>query len=79
MSIQIRTTVLPGNRIEITAAELPVGKDVTVIIEDGALKARATTEELLDYIASLPPSGRSREEWEKYDQQFQSERDSWDR
>ena len=53
-ALQMRTTILPGHRLEITAPELPEGATVQVIVlmpETAASPKRS----MLEYLKTLPP------------------------
>lgn len=79
-ALKVRTTVLPGNRIEVADGALPVGDTVGVIImprrseENGSDLA---TVGALDYVRSLTPVQRTAEEWAAIERELEDERDSW--
>jgi hypothetical protein len=77
-AIKIKTTVLPGHRIEVTDPELTVGQvaEVIVLVEEAAGKKRTS---MLDFIASLPERHHTPEEWAQIEAELQADRDSWDR
>ncbi len=41
-TLHIRTTVLPGGRIEIVDQELPVGESVSVVVHSSVTKRRSS-------------------------------------
>ena len=77
-TIQFKSIVLPGRRIEVCNPELPEGGtvEVTVIVPDGIAPARRT---ILDYLDSLPVGPRSYPSWEEFEKGLQTEKDAWDR
>ena len=77
-AIRMQATVLPGNRLEIIAPELPEGQivEVIVLLPVAAAKPRQSA---LDFIESLPPGPRCYPTWEETERAFQEERNSWDR
>ena len=78
--LQLETTVLPGNRLEMTAPELPEGAKVEVII---VLQEQQKPQfaSALDFLESLPPgpSPRCFPTWEEYEQHLHAEKDAWER
>ena len=86
-ALHIRTTVLPGKRIEVSAPELPEGTAVDVFLvlptQPTILSPDAPPRfgSVLDFLESLPksPSPRAFATWEEYEKHLQAERDSWDR
>ena len=74
---RVRTRVLPGNRIEITAPELPEGSEVEVAIMSE--RKAPTQHSVLDLIDSLPPGPHSYPTWDEFKRRFQEERDAWKR
>lgn len=76
-AVHIKTTILPGGKIEISAPELPAGEqaDVFVVIEreEPTKKRRA-----LDILAGAP-GHRLFHTAEEVDNYIREERDSWER
>jgi hypothetical protein len=78
--LHVTTRVLPGNRIELVATELPEGQEVEVTIHVASKQADQTPKPgILDLINSFRPRERTPEEWEEFDHEFQRERDAWNR
>lgn len=78
MTVQVKTRVLAGNRIEVSADGLREGQDVEVTItpiHEASPKKRG----IMEFIKSLPPGPRSAKSWEEVERQFREERESWDR
>lgn len=77
-AIKIQTTVLPGNRIEITDPELVEGQlaEVIVLVSEAAAGPRIS---ILDLIDQLPDPHHTPEEWAQIEADLQADRDSWDR
>ena len=73
-TLHIRTTVLPGGRIEIVDQELPVGESVSVVVHSSVAKRRSAVEILKE--APGQRLLRSAEEVEAY---LEDERASWER
>jgi hypothetical protein len=71
---QIRTTVLPGHRIEIEAPELPEGQEVTVVVLSPAGPPKRRLSEVLDGY----PGGQLFRTAEEVDAYLRAERDAWD-
>lgn len=75
--IHVRTTVLPGSRIEISTPGLPEGLPVDITLHyDAPLAKAGGVVALLD---TLPPGPRSASSWAALDGEFQAERDAWGR
>lgn len=75
--IHLKTTVLPGSRIEITTPGLPEGLSVDITLHYDARPAKpGGVVALLD---SLPSGPRSASSWEELDRGLQAERKAWDR
>jgi hypothetical protein len=76
VTLQVKTTVLPGHRIEIQAPELPEGRPATVLIlvEDEAMPKRRLRDVLAGY-----QGGQSFRSAEEVDAYLRAERESWDR
>lgn len=75
-AVHIKTTILPGGKIEISAPELPSGKqaDVFVVIEG---KEPAKQRRALDILAEAP-GHRLFQTAEEVDAYIREERDSWE-
>ena len=80
--LKLNTTVLPGHRIEITAAELPEGTNVELIVlpelPASVPKADCLFKDVIAFLDSLTPVQRTPEEWAEVERAFQEERASWD-
>ena len=72
-TLHIRTTVLPGGRIEIVDQELPVGESVSVVVHSSVAKRRSAVEILKE--ATGQRLFKRAEEVEAY---LKDERASWD-
>ncbi|MCY3991663.1 MAG: hypothetical protein OXF50_10610 [Caldilineaceae bacterium] len=72
-ALHIRTTVLPGGRIEIVDQELPVGESVSVVVHSPVTERRSA----VDILKEAPGQRlfRSAEEVEAY---LKDERASWE-
>jgi hypothetical protein len=79
MTVQVKTKVLPGNRIEVAAEGLREGEDVEVTIKPLGKPSQKPRQGILEFLDSLPPNRKSPEEWAEFERQFQQERDSWER
>jgi hypothetical protein len=79
-ALKLKTRVLPGRRIEVTAPELPEDADVELIVllPEGAESPRQF-KDVVEFLDSLTPVPRTREEWAEVEREFQEERDSWER
>ena len=71
----LKTTVLPGGRIEIVDHELPVGESVDVVVRHPPESPRRSA---VDILAEAPGQRvfKTAEEVESY---LKEERESWDR
>ena len=80
-TIHVQATVLPGGKLEIVSAELPVGQPVQVTITVPEVSPATTPpgQGVYDFIQSLPPSSKTAEEWAQFEKDFQEEKNSWDR
>ena len=72
--LHIRTTVLPGGRIEIVDQELPVGESVSVVVHSSVAKRRSAVE-----ILKEAPGQRLFRSAEVVEAYLKDERASWDR
>jgi hypothetical protein len=75
--IRVKTTVLPGGRIEISTPELIPGQHATVVVtvEDNGQVAQ---HHVIDILAALP-GHQLFQNAEEVDAYLHEERDSWDR
>jgi len=75
LAVHIQTTILPGNRIEIQAPELPEGRSATVLVlvDD----APSSKRKLSDILAAYP-GGQLFRSAAEVDAFLKEERDSWD-
>ena len=74
-ALHIRTTVLPGGKVEFTSPELEPGKTVDVVVlHDSAAKGRSIME-----ILNSGPERRLFQTAEEVRAYLAEERDSWDR
>ena len=75
--IRVKTTVLPGGRIEISTPELIAGQHATVVvtIEDNG---QVGQHHVIDILAALP-GHQLFQNAEEVDTYMHEERDSWDR
>jgi hypothetical protein len=73
MALQVKTTVLPGHRIEVQAPELPEGRAATVfIVLEEEMPKRPLGEVLAGY-----PGGQLFRSAEEVDAYLRAERESW--
>ena len=79
-ALKLKTRVLPGRRIEVTAPELPENADVEliVILPEG-VEAPRQFKDVIEFLDSLTPVQRTPEEWAEVEREFREERDSWER
>ena len=75
--IRVKTTVLPGGRIEISTPELIAGQHATVVvtIEDNG---QVGQHHVIDILTALP-GHQLFQNAEEVDTYMHEERDSWDR
>lgn len=78
VALRLKSTVLPGNRVEFTAPELPecAEVDIVVALPDAPLGERRC---VLDIVDACPPSTLTSEDWARIEREFQEDRNSWDR
>jgi hypothetical protein len=79
-ALKLRTRVLPGSRIEVTAPELPENADVELIVllPEGVEVPRQF-KDVVEFLDSLTPVQRTPEEWAEVEREFREERNSWER
>ena len=76
--LRTTTTVLPGNRVEITSPQLREGDRVQVVVEL-EVDPIAGRKSALDIINEYHGTGAARRTAQQIDAELQEERDSWDR
>ena len=74
-SLKIRTTVLPGGRIEIVDHDLPEGETVDVVVTPSAPTSRRSAVDIL----ADAPGQRLFKTAAEVDSYIQAERESWER
>jgi hypothetical protein len=77
-TLRFETTVLPGNRVEFSAPELPEGAivDVTVVLTEQSARPKMS---MIDFVKTLPPGPRAFDTWEEYERFLEEEKNSWER
>jgi hypothetical protein len=79
-ALKLKTRVLPGRRIEVTAPELPENADVELIVLlPAGGEAPRQFKDVGEFLDSLTPVQRTPEEWAEVEREFREERDSWER
>ena len=73
--LHVKTTVLPGGRIEIVDQELPVGESVDVVVRHASESARRSAVDIL----AEAPGQRVFKTADKVESYLKAERESWDR
>lgn len=74
-ALHIRTTVLPGGKIEITDGKLPVGESVDVVVSRSTASERRSIVDILEEA----PGHRLFKTAKEVDDYIREERASWDR
>jgi hypothetical protein len=76
-ALRMETTVLPGNRVEVSDPKLPEGAKVEVIV---VLPEKPKTKftSAYEFLQSLPPGPREFDTWEEYEEFLRKEKDSWE-
>jgi hypothetical protein len=77
-ALRLETTVLPGNRLEISDPGLPEGVQVEVIVVLPE-KPQQRRISMLELVESLPPGPRAFPTWEEYERHLREEKNAWDR
>ena len=75
-ALRVRTTVRPGQRIDLAVPELCDGEIVEVV--NFPPPAPAVHPSLLEFLDNLPSGPRSYPNWEEIDRRFEAERAAWD-
>ncbi len=81
-AIRMKTHVLPGKRLEVTAPELPETGEVELFIvlpEKPAPDVPRKYKDVIEFIDSLPGTNRTPEEWQALERGLQEEKDAWER
>ena len=79
-ALHFKTTVLPGQRVEISAPELKEGDPVDVfVVLPETTESQRPRKSMLELIQSFPPGPRAFKTWEEFEEHFQAERNSWER
>ena len=74
-TLHIRTTVLPGGKVEIVNLDLPVGEDVDVVVTCYSSTERRSVVDIL----AEAPGNRLFKNAKEVDDYIKEERASWDR
>lgn len=74
-ALHIRTTVLPGGKVEIVSQELPVGEDVDVVVSPASLPERHFAVDILNEA----PGGLMFKTAADVAAYLKEEKESWDR
>ena len=74
-ALHVRTTVLPGGKIEIVDEVLPVGESVDVVVRHSSASLRRSAVDILDEA----PGHRLFKTAEEVESYLKDERASWDR
>ena len=74
-ALHIRTTVLPGGKIEIVDRELPVGESVDVVVRHSSVSVQRSAIDILNEA----PGHRLFKTAEEVESYLKDERTSWDR
>ena len=81
-TLKIKTLVMPGHRVEFRSEALKVGDEIeieVVLPVKIGLEDKPKFDSAIAFLDSLPPVSRTPEEWKLIEEEFQKERDSWDR
>lgn len=81
-SVRVRTTVLPGHRIDVAAPDLPEGADVELVVsirQADPISADRKYRPMIEIAECRPVDPPPFGSWEAFDRFLQQEKDSWDR
>lgn len=73
--LHLKTTILPGGRIEIVDQELPVGESVEVVVRHAPESPRRSAVDIL----AEAPGQRAFKPADEVEVYLKAERESWDR
>ena len=76
---RLETTVLPGNRVEFIAPQLPEGARVEVTVTVPQQPVPPRRRSMIEFLETLPPGPLVFKTPAEVDLYLQEERDSWDR
>jgi hypothetical protein len=77
-ALRLKTTVLPGGRIEVCAPELMEGEDVEIIVLKAEYERELTEKQgVWDFVQSLPTSRLTADDWQRIEREFHEERNAW--
>jgi hypothetical protein len=76
---RIETTVLPGNRVEFTAPQLPEGARIEVTVTVPPQPVPLRRRSMIEFLKTLPPGPLVFKTPAEVDLYLHEERDSWDR
>lgn len=72
--VRTQTTVLPGQRIEVSTPDIPAGAAVDVVVTARAEGKRR----ILEFLDGLPPGPHSASTWNEVEHSIDADRDAWD-
>ncbi len=78
-TIKIRTTVLPGRRIEIASPDLQEGEQVELLIMRPGQRDSTPPGTMLQLVERLPEGPRSASSWEDLERALREEKEAWER
>lgn len=78
-AIKIRTTVLPGRRIEVASPDLQEGEQVEILIMRSVQQDASSPVSMLQLVERLPEGPRSASSWEELERALSEEKEAWER
>jgi len=78
-TLRIETTVLPGNRVEFSAPQLPEGARVEVMVVVPTQPVAFRRMSMIEFLKTLPPGPLAYKVPAEADTDLQEERNAWDR